>query len=525
MSEPREVEDEVPKPTPPAITSSQDDTAMTTSPVSSHAQPTTDAAPTTSPTRDAEAHETTTAANTRTLSAPTTEAPNTEPQLSENTRTLKEAFPDVDVEVIDAILESQGGRLEPSFEALLTMSDPNYKPDTTPPPAQQTHPAPTTGDENDPNVPPMPPRPHNQTTSNDSSYAYWQQQQPTQPGQTQTISVEEQMRMDEEYAKQLALEDEQARVQRHRQRQQPAQPTQEEPLFNFQEELPIIKERVIEAGNAAKKKVMDLYNQFKQSRANSSGSSIPTTNAQYRDEGDDLLTGDMSALRLSDHDVYAQTGGRPRRWSEDHYRREGQTDADDNVIHVNPPYPPPRQAPITQQQQQQQQPVTKTSTNEEQLRADEEYARQVANEWAAAEAAENDQPAGTPPIGRTNSFNRTGHPMIVSPRSPLEYNGGFDEDEPALTRRTEPLSKTSSPPAPKESTANSGRKTETTTATETRPYVIGDDEDSEDDLVDVDDDDDVDTGKDANDKKESAGPESQRTESIDKPHAKSSTKE
>jgi hypothetical protein len=28
------------------------------------------------------------------------------------------------------------------------------------------------------------------------------------------------------------------------------------------------------------------------------------------DDGDDLLTGDISALHLSDYDVYAQTGGR-----------------------------------------------------------------------------------------------------------------------------------------------------------------------------------------------------------------------
>lgn len=71
------------------------------------------------------------------------------------------------------------------------------------------------------------------------------------------------------------------------------------------EELPVIKEKVIEAGNgrsesilgldtepkdfmqAAKKKVMDLYNQFKASRAANSatasaGTTIPTTNAQYR---------------------------------------------------------------------------------------------------------------------------------------------------------------------------------------------------------------------------------------------------
>lgn len=30
------------------------------------------------------------------------------------------------------------------------------------------------------------------------------------------------------------------------------------------------------------------------------------------DDGDDLLTGDISALHLSDYDVYAKTGGKPR---------------------------------------------------------------------------------------------------------------------------------------------------------------------------------------------------------------------
>lgn len=35
------------------------------------------------------------------------------------------------------------------------------------------------------------------------------------------------------------------------------------------------------------------------------------------DDGDDLLTGDVSALHLSDYDVYAQTGGRQIRKSND----------------------------------------------------------------------------------------------------------------------------------------------------------------------------------------------------------------
>lgn len=31
------------------------------------------------------------------------------------------------------------------------------------------------------------------------------------------------------------------------------------------------------------------------------------------DDGDDLLTGDISALHLSDYDVYAQTGGKQKK--------------------------------------------------------------------------------------------------------------------------------------------------------------------------------------------------------------------
>lgn len=49
--------------------------------------------------------------------------------LTGNVKTLKDAFPDVDVEVIEAILQSQGGQLEAAFDVLLGMSDPTYKPE------------------------------------------------------------------------------------------------------------------------------------------------------------------------------------------------------------------------------------------------------------------------------------------------------------------------------------------------------------------------------------------------------------
>lgn len=93
------------------------------------------------------------------------------------------------------------------------------------------------------------------------------------------------------------------------------------------------------------------------------------------------MTGDMSALHLSENDVYA--GTRPR---------------DPNVIHVNQP-PSQQLSP----------PATKTSTSEEQLRNDERLARQLANDWE-----DNPPPRATPP--RTS--------FVAAPRSPLEYHEG-----------------------------------------------------------------------------------------------------
>lgn len=125
-------------------------------------------------------------------------------------RTLKEAFPDVDIEVIEAILESQRGQVEPSFEVLLGMSDPSYQPEMPPRPQSQAPPARQaqySGNDDVP-APPMPPRPT--TGNNNQQYGNWQQ--PHREPRT----VEEQMRMDEEYARQIALEEERLRVQQYR---------------------------------------------------------------------------------------------------------------------------------------------------------------------------------------------------------------------------------------------------------------------------------------------------------------------
>ena len=127
------------------------------------------------------------------------------PESTGPLKTLKDAFPDLDLDIIQTILASQDNRLDAAFEVLLGMSDPSYKPE---------------------------------------------------PGQLEGLT---QMQQDEAYARQLS-------------REAYGQPTQDnsnrnnEPLFNFQgkqnqkkarwqvvfmvyiEELPVIKEKVIEAG-------------------------------------------------------------------------------------------------------------------------------------------------------------------------------------------------------------------------------------------------------------------------------------
>ena len=65
-------------------------------------------------------------------------------QQAENT--LKDAFPSIDATVVKAVLRASGGRLEPAFNALLGMSDPNAvepTPPPQPPRRQQSPPRPT----------------------------------------------------------------------------------------------------------------------------------------------------------------------------------------------------------------------------------------------------------------------------------------------------------------------------------------------------------------------------------------------
>jgi hypothetical protein len=59
-------------------------------------------------------------------------------QQAENT--LIEAFPSIDAKVVKAVLQASGGRVEPAFNALLGMSDPDFKPEEAAPPPQPPRP-------------------------------------------------------------------------------------------------------------------------------------------------------------------------------------------------------------------------------------------------------------------------------------------------------------------------------------------------------------------------------------------------
>ena len=60
-------------------------------------------------------------------------------QQAENT--LIEAFPSIDTKVVKAVLSASGGKVEPAFNALLGMSDPDFKPEEAAPPPQPPRPA------------------------------------------------------------------------------------------------------------------------------------------------------------------------------------------------------------------------------------------------------------------------------------------------------------------------------------------------------------------------------------------------
>ncbi|KAL9636333.1 MAG: hypothetical protein Q9164_002879 [Protoblastenia rupestris] len=115
-----------------------------------------------SPPKSAPTTSTPQAGSSEDLGPPKPPRPLAPEQQAENT--LKEAFPSIDRAVVKAVLRASGGRLEPAFNALLGMSDP---------------------DAAEPAPPPQPPR---------------REQVPVHP----TSTEESQLAADERYARQLA---------------------------------------------------------------------------------------------------------------------------------------------------------------------------------------------------------------------------------------------------------------------------------------------------------------------------------
>ena len=102
---------------------------------------------------DEDAHETSspTAANmdssksdakiTSTEEAPPTKPPRPQSPREQAEQTLKEAFPSIDAGVVRAVLTASGGQVEPAFNALLGMSDPDSQQREPDPPARPPRPA------------------------------------------------------------------------------------------------------------------------------------------------------------------------------------------------------------------------------------------------------------------------------------------------------------------------------------------------------------------------------------------------
>ncbi|KAK6517303.1 ubiquitin-binding protein cue5 [Arthrobotrys megalospora] len=168
-------------------------------------------------------------------------------KFEQNVATLAEAFPDIDVSVIKAVLTASGGRVEPAFNALLGMSDPSAAVEIEEPP------------------PPQPPRPRQQQPQYQQQPRDFRSSEHYNPAnvyndqpQPKTSTPASQMEADELYARQLAehygglpRENRQGRggygnYPENRQRQQQQQPQEDEDRERsfFDDDLPVIRENL-----------------------------------------------------------------------------------------------------------------------------------------------------------------------------------------------------------------------------------------------------------------------------------------
>ncbi|KAF2143614.1 uncharacterized protein K452DRAFT_224133 [Aplosporella prunicola CBS 121167] len=140
--------------------------------------------------------------------------------------TLIEAFPDIDPKVVKAVLVASNGKVEPAFNALLSMSDPNFRAEETPPP--------------------QPPRP---------------------------TAAQSQLESDEQYARQLAAHYNNAGIprapgdpSRQRQPRDPRDPRGDEDdkeYSFFDDDLPVIRENVRKGFLETQTKVNKWITDFK----------------------------------------------------------------------------------------------------------------------------------------------------------------------------------------------------------------------------------------------------------------------
>lgn len=176
----------------------------------------------------------------------TQEAPKQPPRPENpNIAVLKAAFPDVDSAVISAVLIASSNNLEKAFDGLLGMSDPNFRPELSAPPVQ--------------------------------------------PTQALSDEQERQILADEQFARQLAAQS--TRRARARNGDSPAPQEAQEPEHSFlDDDLPVLKENIIQGFNETKLKV---------------GSFISNLRTQYNQRMDTQGSRD-DTLRTHQPDLYHQ---------------------------------------------------------------------------------------------------------------------------------------------------------------------------------------------------------------------------
>ncbi|KAG0378085.1 hypothetical protein BGX24_004782 [Mortierella sp. AD032] len=228
---------------------------------------------------------------------------NAQSEREEKLAILTEAFPTVEKEVCEFVLESHRGDVEASINALLEISDPEFHAESAPAPQPVRAPAPAPALIPAQAPPALPRRNDLEGQMGNLSLGGQNQQQPTQREidpilLASTSTSEQQLRADEDFARTLAAMDEYRARDRqnvHGQNQQQQQQQDEGPGFVAEmkelmdEELPKIKERFNVAADTTKKKVSEWYTTFKNNRAEAAARQLAQQEQQqqnaYRNGG------------------------------------------------------------------------------------------------------------------------------------------------------------------------------------------------------------------------------------------------